>query len=204
MTKAESRYFNTALKMDKAFIKILEKKDFEYITIKEICKEADVSRSTFYLHYQNTRDLLDEAARYLLDSFLEYFTDEKHLVSNGFSDCELNELNFITEKYLMPFLRYFRENKRVFRTMMSNSVSFDFDGIYERLFRYIFDPILSRFDYPQKDRHYVMRFYLSGIFAVVMKWIEEDCKKTDEEIAEIICICVLGKDQTLEKLIELQ
>lgn len=202
MNKAESKYFNTALKMDKALIEILEKKDFEYITIKEICQKADVSRSTFYLHYQNTRDLLDEAVRYILDGFIEYFTDEKQFITNGFSDCELIELNFVTEKYLIPFLCYFRENKRVFKTMMSNSVSFDFNGIYERLFRYVFNPILSRFDYPEKERHYVMRFYLSGIFAVVMKWIEDDCEKSDEDIAEIITACILGRDNGTIKLIE--
>ena len=34
MNKNESKYFITAIKMDEALIKLLEKKDFEYITIK--------------------------------------------------------------------------------------------------------------------------------------------------------------------------
>ena len=50
MNKNESKYFNTAVKMDKAFLALLEKKDFAYITVKEICEEAGVNRSTFYLH----------------------------------------------------------------------------------------------------------------------------------------------------------
>lgn len=202
MNKSESKYFNTALKMDKALLEILENKDFEYITIREICKKADVSRSTFYLHYQNTKDLLDEAARYIIDGFMDYFSDEKQLVTTRFTDCELTELNFMTEKYLMPFLRYFRENKRLLKTMMSNYISFDLNGIYDRLFKYIFNPILSRFDFPEKERHYVMRFYLTGIFAVVMQWIEEDCEKPDEEIAQIITTCVLGKNEELANLIK--
>ena len=53
MNKNESKYFNTAVRMDKALIELLEKKDFEYITIKEICQAAGVNRSTFYLHYEN-------------------------------------------------------------------------------------------------------------------------------------------------------
>ncbi len=202
MNKAESKYFNTALKMDKALLEILEKKDFEYITIREICKKADVSRSTFYLHYQNTKDLLDEAARYIFDGFMDYFSDEKQLVTTRFADCELTELNFMTEKYLMPFLRYFRENKRLLKTMMSNYISFDLNGIYDRLFKYIFNPVLSRFDFPEKERDYVMRFYLTGIFAVVMQWIEEDCEKPDKEIAQIITTCVLGKNEELANLIK--
>ncbi len=47
MNKNESKYFNTAIKMDQSFLELLEKKDFAYITVKEICHEADVNRSTF-------------------------------------------------------------------------------------------------------------------------------------------------------------
>lgn len=45
MNKNESKYFNTAVKMDKAFLALLEKKDFAYITVKEICEKAGVNRS---------------------------------------------------------------------------------------------------------------------------------------------------------------
>ena len=38
MNKSESKYFNTAIKMDEAFMEILEQKDFEYISVKEICE----------------------------------------------------------------------------------------------------------------------------------------------------------------------
>ena len=70
MNKSESKYFNTAIKMDKAFLALLEEKDFEYITVKELCKRADVNRSTFYLHYENMTDLLAESIEYMYDDFL--------------------------------------------------------------------------------------------------------------------------------------
>ena len=50
MNKAESKYFNTANLMDEALMRLLEHKDYEYITVKEVCKKAGVNRSTFYLH----------------------------------------------------------------------------------------------------------------------------------------------------------
>ena len=40
MNKSESRYFATAARMDEAFLTLLAKKDFEYITVKEICEVA--------------------------------------------------------------------------------------------------------------------------------------------------------------------
>ena len=57
MNKSESRYFATAARMDEAFLTLLAKKNFEYITVKEICEVAGVNRSTFYLHYETMSDL---------------------------------------------------------------------------------------------------------------------------------------------------
>ena len=52
-------------------MELLEKKDFTYITVKEICEKAGVNRSTFYLHYETVSDLLAESARYIIDQFVE-------------------------------------------------------------------------------------------------------------------------------------
>ena len=72
MKKSESRYFNTALRIDQAFLKLLEQKDMEYITVKEICEAAGVNRSTFYLHYETIGDLLAESVQYMNEQFLEH------------------------------------------------------------------------------------------------------------------------------------
>ena len=74
MNGAESKYFNTAAKMDDALIALLETKSFDYITVKEICEKAGVNRSTFYLHYENIGELLDETINRLLDDFLSCFS----------------------------------------------------------------------------------------------------------------------------------
>ena len=42
MNKSESKYFHTALRMNEALISLLEKKDLEFITVKEICETAGV------------------------------------------------------------------------------------------------------------------------------------------------------------------
>ena len=115
MNKNESKYFNTAVKMDKALLSLLEKKDFEFITIKEICDTAGVNRSTFYLHYDNTSDLLQEATKYIIETFLSYFTIDTKPISNRYSEGELNNLIFITPEYLTPYLTFIKENKRLFK-----------------------------------------------------------------------------------------
>ena len=70
MNKSESRYFATAARMGEAFLTLLAKKDFEYITVKEICEVAGVNRSTFYLHYETMSDLLSESVSRMNEQFL--------------------------------------------------------------------------------------------------------------------------------------
>lgn len=192
MNKSESKYFNTAKKMDKALISLLEEKSFEYITVSEICKKACVNRSTFYLHYENTVDLLDETARFLLDDFIAYFNVDTKNITNSFKESSLDELNFISDKYLYPYLSYIKDNKRVFSTVLSHSDSFGFDEIFQRLYENIFNPILERFNYPLADRKYVMMFYLNGITGIVTKWLKDGCKKTIGEVSQIIHECIFG------------
>lgn len=192
MNKSESKYFNTAAKMDLALISLLKKKSFEYITVKELCETAGVNRSTFYLHYETIGDLLNETARYLLNDFLSYFSADAQSVALNISECELSELVFICDKYLTPYLTYIKDNKEVFGTVLSHNKTFGFESVYKRLFENIFNPILNRFDYPPKDRQYVMMYYLNGINAIVVEWIRNGCDKSIEEISRIISVCIYG------------
>ena len=66
LNKHESKYFNTARCMNEALIHLLETKEYEYITIKEICEKAGVNRSTFYLHYVSMNDLLNASILIIL------------------------------------------------------------------------------------------------------------------------------------------
>ena len=121
MNKNESKYFNTAIKMDQAFLELLEKKDFAYITVKEICHEAGVNRSTFYLHYETLDDLLKESVEYMNRHFLEHMGQDSRNFVNKINDCSKDELYLITPKYLKPYLSYIKRNKRLFLTAIKKA-----------------------------------------------------------------------------------
>ena len=192
MNKSESKYFNTAKKMDQALISLLKKKPFEYITVSEICETAGVNRSTFYLHYETIGDLLDETARYLLNDFLSYFSTDTKKVALNLENCELDDLIFICDKYLSPYLSYIKDHKEVFKTALLNNKTLGFEEVYKRMFENIFNPILDRFHYPQNNRQYVMMYYLNGINAIVLEWLRNGCEKSITEISEIISVCIYG------------
>ena len=194
MNKSESKYFNTATKMDLALISLLKKKPFEFITVSEICKTAGVNRSTFYLHYETINDLLNETSRHLLNDFLSYFSTDTQSVALNLMDCKLSELVFICDKYLTPYLTYIKDNIEVFRTALLHNRTFGFEEVYKRMFENIFNPILDRFHYPQDDRQYVMLYYLNGLSAIILEWLKNDCDKSIKEMTEIISICIYGKE----------
>ena len=193
MNKNESKYFNTAIKMDEALITLLEKKDFEYITIKEICSAAGVNRSTFYLHYENTSDLLKETTQYIIDKHLAYYEIDKKHISLDFENCNLGDLIFITSEYLTPYLTFIKENQRIFKVSIKQFNSMNMDKVYSRMFEHIFNPILSRFHVPECERAYVIKFYLTGVFAIVMEWLEKNCSDKIEDVIKIIIDCVMGQ-----------
>ena len=197
MNKSESKYFNTAKKMDKALISLLEEKSFEYITVSEICKKANVNRSTFYLHYENMVELLEETVRFILDDFISYFDIGKNNITCKFKEAPLDKLVFITDEYIHPYLLYIKDNKRVFSTVLLNAESFGFNEIYTRLYERIFNPILERFNYPVTDRKYVMKFYLNGITAIINEWLKDDCILSVEDITRIINECIFGRNNCI-------
>ncbi|MBR4291817.1 MAG: TetR/AcrR family transcriptional regulator [Oscillospiraceae bacterium] len=194
MNKAESKYFNTAVRFDKALLSLLEKKPFEYITISEICEDAGVNRSTFYLHYENTADLLKEATTYVLDNFASYFSIDMESIASKYENCDLQELNFINEKYLHPYLSFIKENQRLFAAVLSQPTTFDSKAIFQRLFDDVFHPILDRFHYPRDEQHYVMMFYLNGITAIIKEWLKDACSKNIEDISSVIHYCIFGRE----------
>lgn len=191
MTKSESKYFNTAARLDRAFLDILAKKDFEYITVKEICEKAKVNRSTFYLHYETLDDLLCESVDYMNNTFLEYMKLNSKAVIATIRTCDVEKLYFLTPEYLTPYLNFIFENRRLFRTALNNAASLRLDKTYGRMFRHVFTPVLERFDVPLQDRAYIMAFYIRGLMAIITEWLNCDCRDSVEQIISIMRQCVL-------------
>lgn len=192
MNKSDSKYFNTATKMDLALITLLNQKPLEYITICEICKTAGVNRSTFYLHYETIGDLLNETTQYLLNDFLSYFPNNTLTVSDHITECSLDQLVLVCDEYLTPYFTYIKDNQKIFKTALQHISLLGLEDIYVRLFDVIFNPILERFHYPSEIRNYVMKYYLNGLNAIVNEWLKDNCQKSIHELIEIVTVCIFG------------
>lgn len=182
MNKSESKYFNTARRMDEALLSLLYEKDFQYVTIKEICERAKVNRSTFYLHYENIGDLLLETIQLVNEKFCNsYFKKDFTIKGKNHS-----ELYFMTDEWIIPYLNFVRENKHIYKAIHENSSAFGVEKAFGDFFGNVFSPILSMYGVPKEKHEYVMTFYRHGLTSVIMKWVDNDCNERPEFIMEII------------------
>ncbi len=183
MNKNESKYFNTALLMDEALLCLLEKKEYEFISVKEVCRKAGVNRSTFYLHYEGMDDLLQEAVAMISKRFYAGFGGKKFTdIDNG----EKGAMFLITPEYLTPYLSFILQNKRVFRLFYAKPALFGSQRTFEQMYKDMFEPILSRYGVPQANRKYVFEFYAGGLTSMVRRWVESDCDMSIEDFVRLI------------------
>ena len=179
MNKQESKYFNTASYMDEALLALLENKNFEFITVKEVCQKAGVNRSTFYLHYESMNDLLEETINY---------------VNNKFKDklSEIGKINDTTkvvltsDKFLRPYLSFIMENKKIYKLIHDKPHLFNLSMIANNLYREIFDVALTNFKVKEKEKKYIFAFYTEGVIGIIKRWVENDCNDEIDFIIDII------------------
>lgn len=190
MNKAESKYYNTALLMNQALIELLNKKEYEFITIKEICAKAGVNRSTFYLHYETKEDLLEECLENTNKNFLTYFDNANNDFVDKITTCPKEDLILITHDYLSPYLKFIKENKIIHQVAVKHKVIMNSDKKFNLMNKYIFKPILNRFGVDEKSSKYIILYYLNGVNAIINEWILNDCKDEIEFIEKIIIDCI--------------
>ncbi len=194
MNKSESKYFNTAKKIDEAFISLLEYKSLKYITVKEICEKAGVNRSTFYLHYETIDDLLNESVDFVNNKFFEHFNVDSDEFIKSIEKRSAKELIFITPEYLVPYLTFIKDNKQIFKSVVNQSKHLGYNQTFKKMFNHIFNPILAKFNFPEDERKYILIFYIKGIMAVIMEWIKNGCDAPIDKICNIIIKCIISDD----------
>ncbi len=190
MNKFESKYFNTAQLLNQALIELLNKKDYEFITIKELCKKAGVNRSTFYLHYDTLNDLLYETIDNTNKKFLSFF-DEAHsdVIANIKSEQKSN-LILITPEYLQPYLTYIEQNKVVYQVSARYPKLMQSITKYNLLKENVLYPIFKRFNIQESQQKYFSAYYINGIYAIIDEWLKSGCTDSKDLVMDAIIKCV--------------
>lgn len=68
-TKTDRRIKRTRYLLVHALTSLMLKKSIKDITVKELCESVDINRGTFYLHYKDIYDMLEQTEQGLLEQF---------------------------------------------------------------------------------------------------------------------------------------
>lgn len=178
--------------MVEALLQLLNENEFQNITITQICEIAKVNRSTFYAHYQSTRDLLNETKNLLIDNFLKEYEE----LSKGINYVDMDKLKpeesiFINNNYLLPYLSYIKTHKHLYKIYHNNSIQFGENDNFQKMMNGVITPVFSKFGISDKKViNYMANYYLNGIIAIINEWVNDDCNDDIEFISSIINLSV--------------
>lgn len=164
---------NTRSKITKRLIQesltgLLKRKKLTNITIKELCQEAEINRSTFYSYYKCIDDVLDE----MEETFL---SEVRKIYSSIDFSIDMNSF--------YSYLSYVRKNSDHYLTLVDNGRLFEpvvEDALYYHLKKYQreLSPLaLSR-------KRIIVRSAIAGCFYMTCDWLREETSFTIDEICD--------------------
>lgn len=170
--KVDKRIRRTKKILTEALIEILKEKNVMDVTVSELAKKADVTRTTFYQYYRDPVDMLEQ----LQDEIAEDIQKIVEATEGGNA-----------EGFFYGLFNYFYDDK-IKAGLLCFSVN-NQTG-YEKMGYYIHDKYMLRWkdkfmDEPLKQFEYYRYYIVFGCTAVVENWVRGGMKETPQEMATI-------------------
>lgn len=163
-TRNDVRVVKTRLKLRRALLMVLEEKRIEDLSITEVCRAAGVNRNTFYSHYSDLYELLDEVK----SSYLEYFINEL---------SQYRKKSKSTEDMLSYFLKLIDESRFFFCAVFSDESGLIFLRSLIRL------PLEGRLNDKSPTESDASTFVIGGVSNMIDSWFKRPGQITAEEEA---------------------
>ena len=180
-TKNNQRFHETDLKIQEVMLNLMEKKEFEEITVRLVCERAQINRSTFYAHYMDIYDLIDK---------MEFEMSKKLQAEYQGMDVDFVNGDIFSRKYLSVFFGFISHNQQFYKVCIKSRKEFPIKRGFEPLWNFIIKPRFEKAGIKSDDK---IMYYLVGIEGgtniILRRWLENGCKEPPEEIAEIIYNC---------------
>ncbi|NLK95752.1 MAG: TetR/AcrR family transcriptional regulator [Clostridiales bacterium] len=179
-TKNNQRFIETENRIETIFINLLNDKNIKEITVRSLCKKANINPSTFYAHYRDIYDLLDKLERNMNRKLMAQF-----------DSLEINENLFTTEKFFIPFLEFISKNKTFYKACLQKRKSFPIEEGAKELFNLVIKPnCLKKGITSEDEMMYYFVFFQAGITMVLKRWVDNDLKENSKEICKYIMNCL--------------
>lgn len=169
--KTDARIRYTKMVVRDSLLKLLTNKSIKEITVKEICDLAQINRATFYSHYQDMYDLLEQIENELFNDILATFMQTQDDVSSM-----IKGVFAIIEKNIDLCKVLFSENG---------------DKMFlQRIMEFSREWIISSWhkQYPQANKYqleYLYAFIIGGSVSVIEQWVRSGMQETPLELGDI-------------------
>ena len=163
MEQDNRKVLRTKEKLLRALCYLINRVSLPEITVAELCRQAHVSRASFYRHYTIPQDVLTE---YFGDLFAKAVKVESEIPEPA-----------VIEQTLLQFCRAYYQHQQLFRSMLLSPQ--DITGLIRN--------ILAGQDLVVKlDSFNVYPFIAGGVASVVAQWAMQDFGDPPEKIAAIL------------------
>ncbi|MGD1821274.1 MAG: TetR/AcrR family transcriptional regulator [Pleomorphochaeta sp.] len=159
-----------------ALFQLLDKKELNKITITELTKQANISRKTFYIHYNKISDVLDEFEQELIEAFNEATKELKYSNNSKF----FFDIFYNLDKYFNDDLDYY---KKIAQSSFASTFS---DHIGDALFSKLYEVIEPICDLPIEQIEYLCQIVSSSMHRVFMTWIRNDSEMSIVQISNFV------------------
>ena len=156
-----------------ALIELLQTQPLEKTTVTDVCRQADVNRSTFYAYYRDVSQLLLEIENDVLDHVPLTAGDAE----GGYS----------SESYLATlegFCRFVQSHELLFKVLFVQSEN---SGFYHRLVDKVTNAVLGLDpgEISVRDR-LTLIYCVNGVVGILKEWIGSNFAISAREFAQIV------------------
>ncbi|MBS4761250.1 TetR/AcrR family transcriptional regulator [Carnobacteriaceae bacterium zg-ZUI252] len=171
--KKMQRQTQTKEAIKSAFIQLLQEKGFDAVTVSDLSRYAKVNRGTFYLHYVDKFDLVDQLVQEVFEAIWVHL--------------ELIDTNFPMETMILIFDNL-KDNFQFIQVLSQRR--FDYVNALLRQFLTALieklAPIQHRLDHhPTLPPDYAKEVFLSSNAGIIFHWLSKGGVESSKEIAQI-------------------
>ena len=155
---------------------IQQRGDIERITVIDICEKADISKSTFYCHYNNIYELCSTLASELID------------VLDDTMDNYISSHNDIIYPYVHAIFIFLKEHEKLYRAVLNTQYPIQvFDRLKKMsLERFSKDTKITTLSKNERYRKVEISFAANGMIDLVVDYFRGKINVTFEELEDII------------------
>ena len=175
--KEDRRVRRSRKLLQNALIELLRQKPLAKIQIGEIVDVADVSRPTFYYHFETKEQLLTSYADEIMEQTFE-------AVFGGIEEGEAIDLR----KFLLVFYEQWLLHKEVIKWVLQIENQ---DFLYAHILNHLTiliqenEKVFPRANRLPQDDKFALNYFVGGVMMLIKSWIDSDTQKSPREMAEL-------------------